>query len=139
MSFMIIPIRPMKCVGLTSSLTVLFVLLVTLFTTPVLLSFGKDKKAKAGVDGEGGTRMSHAMEKLNDFTFKYSKAIIAVFTVVCIALGIGLWKIEPAFDIEKTMGSMPSAPGVRTRVAPRARRRLRRSWLMVSGMVRTTL
>ena len=105
MSFMIIPIRPMKCVGLTSSLTVLFVLLVTLFTTPVLLSFGKDKKAKAGVDGEGGTRMSHAMEKLNDFTFKYSKAIIAVFTVVCIALGIGLWKIEPAFDIEKTMGS----------------------------------
>ena len=45
------------------------------------------------------------MEKLNDFTFKYSKAIIAVFTVVCIALGIGLWKIEPAFDIEKTMGS----------------------------------
>ncbi|MBR6905317.1 MAG: MMPL family transporter, partial [Bacteroidales bacterium] len=67
-------------------------------------SFGKDKKPKPGVDGEGGTRLGRAMERLNDFTFKFSKPIIAVFAVVCVALGIGLWKIEPAFDIERTMG-----------------------------------
>lgn len=104
MSFMVIPIRPMKCVGMMSSLTILFVLLTTLLMAPVLLSFGKDKKPKAGVDGEGGTRLGHAMEKLNDFTFKHSKSIVAIFAVVCVALGIGLWKIEPAFDIERTMG-----------------------------------
>lgn len=44
MSFMVIPIRPMKCVGMTSSWTVLFVLFTTLLMAPVLLSFGKDKQ-----------------------------------------------------------------------------------------------
>ncbi len=105
LSFMIIPIRPMKCVGLTSSMTVLFVLLTTLLMAPVLLSFGKDRQPKPGVDGEGGTRLSHAMERLNDFTFKHAKAIVTVFAVACVALGIGLWKIEPAFDVERTMGA----------------------------------
>ena len=104
LSFMVIPIRPMKCVGLTSSLTILFVLLNTLVMTPVLLSFGRDRKPRPGADGEGSTRLSLWMERLNDFTFRHSKAIVAVFTVVCLALAIGLWKIEPAFDIERTMG-----------------------------------
>lgn len=104
MSFMVIPIRPMKCVGMTSSLTVLFVLFTTLLMAPVLLSFGKDKQPKRGIDGSGGTRLSRAMERLNIFTFKHSKTIVAVFAIVCVAFGIGLWKIEPAFDIEKTMG-----------------------------------
>lgn len=104
LSFMVIPIRPMKCVGMMSSMTVLFVLLTTLLIAPVLLSFGRDRQPKPGIDGEGGTRLSHAMERLNDFTFKHSKAIVAVFVVACVGFGIGLWKIEPAFDIEKTMG-----------------------------------
>jgi len=104
LSFLIIPIRPMKCVGIICSLTILFVLLVTLVMTPVLISFGKDRKPKPGVDGEGGTRLSRFMEKINDFTFKHSKPIVIVFALVCAGLGVGLWKIEPAFDIERTMG-----------------------------------
>ena len=94
----------MKCVGIICSLTILFVLLTTLVMTPVLISFGRDRKPKPGVDGEGGTRMSRWMEMLNDFTFRHSKPIVAIFTVVCVGLAIGLWKIEPAFDIERTMG-----------------------------------
>lgn len=104
MSFMVIPIRPMKCVGMTSSLTILFVLFTTLLMTPVLLSFGKDMNPKPGIDGKGGSRLSRAMERLYNFTFKYSKPIVIIFAVVCLALSIGLWKIEPAFDIERTMG-----------------------------------
>ena len=105
MSFMIIPIRPMKCVGATSSLTIFFVLFTTLLVTPVLLSFGKDKQPKPGVDGEGGTRLSRFVEKINDFTFKYSKPVVITFVAVCAVLFVGLWKIEPAFDIERTMGA----------------------------------
>jgi len=104
MSFMVIPIRPMKCVGMMSSLTIFFVLFTTLLMAPILLSFGKDKEPKAGIDGEGGTRLSRAMEKLNDFTFKHAKPIVIAFVIVCAVLLIGLWKIEPAFDIERTMG-----------------------------------
>ena len=55
----------MKCVGIICSLTILFVLLTTLVMTPVLISFGRDRKPKPGVDGEGGTRMSRWMEMLN--------------------------------------------------------------------------
>lgn len=104
LSFLVIPIRPMKCVGATSSLVVLFVLFTSLLVTPILLSFGKNKQPKPGVDGEGGTRLSRFMEKLNDFTFNHAKPIVIVFTIVCIFFAVGLWKIEPAFDIERTMG-----------------------------------
>ena len=104
LSFLIIPIRPMKCVGIICALTILFVLLTTLVMTPVLISFGRDRRPKPGLDGEGGTRLSRWMEKLNDFTFRHSKTIVAIFTVVCAVLAVGLWKIEPAFDIERTMG-----------------------------------
>ena len=65
LSFMVIPIRPMKCVGMTSSLTVFFVLFTTLLMAPVLLSFGKDRKPKRDIDGSGGTRLSRMMERLN--------------------------------------------------------------------------
>lgn len=105
LSFLIIPIRPMKCVGLICSMTILFVLLTTLLMTPVLISFGKDRKPKPGIDGEGGTRLSRWMERLNDFTFAHSTPIVVIFSIVCVTLAIGLWKIEPAFDIERTMGS----------------------------------
>ena len=105
LSFLIIPIRPMKCVGIICSMTIFFVLLTTLVMTPVLISFGKDRRPKAGVDGEGGTRLSRWMVQLNNFSFRYAKPIVIIFTGVCVLLGIGLWKIEPAFDIERTMGS----------------------------------
>lgn len=105
MSFMIIPIRPMKCVGAMSSLTIFFVLFTTLLVTPVLLSFGRNRQPKPGVDGEGGTRLSRFVEKINDFTFKYSRPVVITFVAVCVALFVGLWKIEPAFDIERTMGA----------------------------------
>ncbi len=104
LSFLVIPIRPMKCVGATSSLVILFVLFTALLVTPVLLSFGKDKQPKPGIDGEGGTRMSRFMVRVNDFTFRYAKPVVIVFTVVCVLFAIGLRKIEPAFDIERTMG-----------------------------------
>ena len=60
MSFMIIPIRPMKCVGAMSSLTIFFVLFTTLLVTPVLLSFGRNRQAQAG----RGRRGRHAPEPL---------------------------------------------------------------------------
>lgn len=78
LSFMIIPIRPMKCVGAMSSLTIFFVLFTTLLVTPVLLSLGKDRQPKP---------------------------VVITFVAVCVALFVGLWKIEPAFDIERTMGA----------------------------------
>lgn len=104
LSFLVIPIRPMHCVGVISSMSVLFVLLTSLIISPVLLSFGKNKRPKEGFTEESDTRWTAAMVKLSDVVLRNPKKIGWSFLVVCILLCIGLWKIEAAFDIECTMG-----------------------------------
>ena len=160
LSFLVIPIRPMHCVGIISSMSVLFVLLTSLIVTPVLLSFGrpsrffynskrKDAKAQRSIlkkensaslclcvrkrEGErepererrslfnrifNFIRQAHQakasqfsifnceslMVVLSDKVLRNPKKIGYSFLAICILLCIGLWKIEAAFDIERTMG-----------------------------------
>ncbi len=103
-SFLVIPIRPMHCVGIISSMSVLFVLLTSLIVTPVLLSFGKDKRPIEGFTEDSDTRWTRFMVALSDKVLRNPKKIGYSFLAVCILLCIGLWKIEAAFDIERTMG-----------------------------------
>ena len=105
LSFLVIPIRPMHCVGIISSMSVLFVLLTSLIVTPVLLSFGKNKRPIEGFTEDSDTRWTKAMVTLSDKVLRNPKKIGYSFLVVCILLCIGLWKIEAAFDIERTMGT----------------------------------
>jgi hypothetical protein len=104
LSFLVIPIRPMKCVGMICSMTVLFVMLTTLVVTPVLLSFGRNRKPREGFTEDSDTAWSRMMVRLSDWTMNHSRRIVTVFTVICLVLCIGLFKIVPAFDIEQTMG-----------------------------------
>ena len=104
LSFLIIPIRPMHCIGVVSSLSVLFVLLTSLVITPLILSFGRNKKPKEGFTEESDTRWTRAMVRLSDVVLKNPVKIGLPFLAVCVFLCIGLWKIEAAFDIERTMG-----------------------------------
>ena len=105
LSFLVIPIRPMHCVGIISSMSVLFVLLTSLIVTPVLLSFGKDKRPVEGFTEDSDTRWTAAMVHLCDKVLRNPKKIGYSFLVICLLLCIGLWKIEAAFDIERTMGT----------------------------------
>ena len=104
LSFLVIPIRPMKCVGMICSMTVLFVMLTTLVITPVLLSFGRNRKPREGFSEDSDTTWSRMMVNLSNWTMNHSRRIVTVFTVICLVLCIGLFKIVPAFDIEQTMG-----------------------------------
>ena len=105
LSFLVIPIRPMHCVGIISSMSVLFVLLTSLIVTPVLLSFGKNKRPVDGFTEDSDTRWTAAMVHLCDKVLRNPKKIGYSFLVICLLLCIGLWKIEAAFDIERTMGT----------------------------------
>ena len=105
LSFLVVPIRPMQCTGIISSMSVLFVLLTTLVVTPVLLSLGKDKQPQPNVTEDTDTRMSGWLVRVGDFTLRHSRSVSSVFAVICVLLCVGLAKIEPSFDIEKTMGS----------------------------------
>ncbi len=104
LSFLVIPIRPMKCVGMICSMTVLFVMLTTLVITPVLLSFGRNRKPREGFTEESDTTWTRTMVRMSDWTMHNSRIIVTVFTVICLILCVGLFKIVPAFDIEQTMG-----------------------------------
>ena len=104
LSFLVIPIRPMKCVGMICSMTVLFVMLTTMVITPVLLSFGRNRKPREGFGEESDTTWTRAMVRMSNWTMNNSRIIVTVFTVICLVLCIGLFKIVPAFDIEQTMG-----------------------------------
>lgn len=104
LSFLVIPIRPMKCVGMICSMTVLFVMLTTMIITPVLLSFGRNRKPREGFGEESDTTWTRAMVRMSDWTMNNSRIIVTVFIVICLVLCIGLFKIVPAFDIEQTMG-----------------------------------
>ncbi len=104
LSFLVIPIRPMKCVGMICSMTVLFVMLTTMVITPVLLSFGRNRKPREGFTEDSDTTWTRAMVRMSDWTMNNSRIIVTVFTVICLVLCIGLFKIVPAFDIEQTMG-----------------------------------
>ena len=105
LSFLVIPIRPMHCVGIISSMSVLFVLLTSLIVTPVLLSFGKNKRPIEGFTEDSDTRWTKAMVQLCDKVLRNPKKIGYSFLVICLLLCVGLWKIEAAFDIERTMGT----------------------------------
>jgi predicted RND superfamily exporter protein len=105
LSFLVIPIRPMHCVGIISSMSVLFVLLTSLIVTPVLLSFGKNQRPIDGFTENSDTHWTKAMVTLSDKVLRNPRKIGYSFLVICILLCIGLWKIEAAFDIERTMGT----------------------------------
>lgn len=95
----------MHCVGVISSLSVLFVLLTSLVITPILLSFGGNKQPRQGFTEESDTRWTKMMVQLCDAVLRNPKKIGWSFLVICILLCIGLWRIEAAFDIEQTMGT----------------------------------
>lgn len=104
LSFLVIPIRPMHCVGIISSMSVLFVLLTSLIITPVLLSLGKNKKPVEGFTEESDTRWTKAMVTMSDCVLRNPRKIGISFLVICIVFAIGLLKIEAAFDVARTMG-----------------------------------
>ena len=104
LSFLVVPKRPVAYIGIHTSLCVLFVMLTTMLVTPVLLSFGRDKKPKPNFTDNSDTRWSGIMVRISAFDLHNPKMILSVFVLCCVALGIGVWRMEPAFDMERTMG-----------------------------------
>ena len=104
LSFLVIPIRPMHCVGVISSMSVLFVLITSLIISPVLLSFGKNSQPLPDFTDESDTRWTSMMVSLSEKVLRNPRKIGYSFLVICLFMCAGLWRIEAAFDVERTMG-----------------------------------
>lgn len=104
LSFLSVMLRPIRSVGILSAISVGFVLLVVLVVSPILLSFGKDKKPNPKVLERGETRFALMMESVGSFVLSHSRAILVIFTIVAAVSAVGALKMEPSFDVERTMG-----------------------------------
>lgn len=102
LSFLAVAIRPVKAIGINTSLCVLFVLLTTLVVTPILLSIGRNKKPKP--DNKRISFLTQLSMGIGDFALRHSKSVSAIFIIVSVVLALGTFKVEPAFDMERTMG-----------------------------------
>lgn len=102
LSFLAVMLRPIRSVGILSALCVAFVLIVVLVISPILLSFGKDKKPK--VFERGDTRFAIWMGNFSGFVLNHSRPIMTVFLILTAIFVVGMFKMEPSFDLERTMG-----------------------------------
>lgn len=103
-TFLAMKIVPMQAIGLNTSLCLLGVLGTCLFITPVLLSFGRNRKPhphmNRSIEGRAGT----LFERLGNFVIRRHRAVVIVSVVFTAFCAVGLFSIEPAFDVERTMG-----------------------------------
>lgn len=104
MTFLAMSIVPMKAIGLNTSLCLLSVLLTCLVVTPVLLSLGRDRKPHANMSHSFEGYVGDHFERFGGFVIRNHRRIVVVSLVLTLFCGIGLFSIEPAFDVEKTMG-----------------------------------
>ena len=104
MTFLSMSIVPMKAIGLNTSLSLLSVLLTCLVVTPVLLSLGRDRKPHANMSHSFEGYVGDHFERFGGFVMRNHRRIVVVSSVLTLFCGIGLFFIEPAFDVEKTMG-----------------------------------
>lgn len=104
MTFLSMSIVPMKAIGLNTSLCLLSVLLTCLVVTPVLLSLGKDRKPHTNMSHSFEGYVGDHFERFGGFVMRNHRRIVVVSSVLTLFCGIGLFFIEPAFDVEKTMG-----------------------------------
>ncbi len=104
MTFLSMKIIPMKAIGINTSLCLLTVLLTCLFITPIILSFGKDSKPAIDMSKSLEGYFGNRFERFGSFVMRNHRPIIVSSMLITILCGIGLFFIEPAFDIKKTIG-----------------------------------
>jgi predicted RND superfamily exporter protein len=104
LTFLVIPMKPLRFVGIGTASCVLLTFLIVILVMPALLSFGKNKEPNPEIRERGGRWLDRQMGKLGIYVLNHPKSIITISVVVTIVLIFGMTKVETAFDIEKTMG-----------------------------------
>jgi predicted RND superfamily exporter protein len=104
LTFLVIPMKPLRFVGVATAACVLLTFLIVILLMPALLSFGKDRKPHPVVREKGGRWLDRQMRKFGEFVLSRPKTIIITSVFLTAFLIAGMTKVESAFDIEKTMG-----------------------------------
>jgi predicted RND superfamily exporter protein len=104
LTFLVIPMRPLRFVGVATAACVLSTFLIVIFLMPAILSFGKNRKPHPAVQKKGGRWLDRQMGKFGKFVLAHQRTIIITSIILAVFFIVGMTKVESAFDIEKTMG-----------------------------------
>ena len=104
MTFLSMEIVPMKAIGINTSLCLLAVLCTCLFVTPIVLSLGKDRKPTPNMSRSFEGYIGDRFAQFGRFVLRNHRVIILSSVALTVFCGIGLCFVEPAFDLEKTIG-----------------------------------
>ncbi|MBP5456988.1 MAG: MMPL family transporter [Paludibacteraceae bacterium] len=105
LSFVAMKLVPMKAIGINSSLCILSVLLMCLITTPLVYSIGrKNVKLKKAFSSTIEGRIDAFFERMGEWVLRHSRSIMIVSGILAVVCVSAVHRIQPAFDVEKTMG-----------------------------------
>jgi len=106
MSFYFMDVRPVRWVGMATSLLVLVILVSVLVMIPTFLSFGGDKAP--GAAGRISRQMNNWLEGLMDRlavgVLNHPKSVMAAFGLIVMVGIIGFFNLTVSFDLLKSMG-----------------------------------
>jgi len=104
LSFVLVPVRPIRWIGLTSAMLVSLTLLQVLVLLPVLLGFGKDRPPQSETADRALGKLKRLMTWLGVHAIQWPKMVILVLCLIAMGSGLGIARLEVSFDILKTYG-----------------------------------
>jgi len=102
-SFIFISSPVLQWIGLTSAAIVLVSFLLVLSLTPIIFSFGKDKKAKAQTEVKQGWIVIR-LRLLSDWIFENSKKTIFIYILLALIGCFGFLHFRVSFSAEDSIG-----------------------------------
>lgn len=104
LSFMFVEIKPIRWVGVTSALCIIFVYLYSMLFFPVILASGRDREPSPAGRGNGDM-FERTLRLFSVWLGRYSAPIMIVFAALTAVALMGVFRLKVDFDAEKMMGT----------------------------------
>lgn len=106
LSFLFVPLRPIRWIGLTSACLVAVIYLIVMILLPALLSFGKDKNPSKTVTALAprSSPLDRGLDYFGSRALNHPVLSLSLFVVLAVICLIGITRFEVSFDIRRTFG-----------------------------------
>lgn len=105
LSFLLVPIQPIRWVGLTSAISISIVYLFTMLFFSAILAVGKNKKPHPEYAKTGVGKSEKIFLALDTLTKQKSRIILIIFGVIVVFLIVGTTLVRVDFDTRRVMGT----------------------------------
>ncbi len=104
LSFLFVPLRLLRWVGLTSACLVGLTYILVLVLLPSLLSFGKNRQPHTVYTEKGGRLLERLMDGMGKRVLSRPKTTYTIFILLVISCLIGITRFDVSFDLRRSMG-----------------------------------